>query len=346
MSKSKKTKKSKKIKKIKSFLTSINARKKRLSPVEMKEATAYNKKVAKNFKAMLPSNSIPQLNADSPGKNRQGSVNVSSGSNVGLDIYLMCCFILGVETLRGVGFFEVGMGDGLVSQFLSRACGVVSIGCESSVSSFLRWKTSHQKMLQLSDNKLIPVCYYGDFCKMRSYAGATIAYGWCEGAGSDVESRMLDVFNVDPICKTLITNWLAPSEFPEWHKDEDGECNFELIGTFRNYSRTAQRTMHVHAKKNLQHKRVRKYDFWTNDDDELGRVMRKTRMELNKIRNNKCTHAKCTFFKDIEGDLGGVRQDPKQLRMPWQMDAWQINGALSGVRLTRSTLNECEAGQG
>ena len=188
---------------------------------------------------------------------------------------------------------------------------------------------------------LIPVCYYGDFCKMRSYAGAIISYGWLEGGGPNVESRMLDVFNVDPTCKMLVTNWQAPDEFPEWYKDEDGECNFELRGTFHNNSRTAQRTMCVHVKKNLQHKRVRKYEFWTKDDDELGRVMRKTRNELNRIRNSKSPDAKLTFFKSLEKDLGRVRQDPKQLLTPWQID-----GALSGVRLTRSTLNKHKAGQG
>ena len=55
-------------------------------------------------------------------------------------------------------------------------------------------------------DKMIRTCYYGDFCKMRCYAGAAMACGWCEGGGPGVESRMLDVFNVDPICKILIKN--------------------------------------------------------------------------------------------------------------------------------------------
>ena len=44
--------------------------------------------------------------------------------------------------------------------------------------------------------------------------------------------------------------------------------------------------MYVYVKKNLQHKRVRKYEFWKKKNDELGRDMRKTRNELNRIRNS------------------------------------------------------------
>ena len=150
------------------------------------------------------------------------------------------------------------MGDGLVSQFLSLECGMVCMGCDAELDSFMRWKSLYQKMLQCPElkGKMIPACYYGDFCKMRSYTGAVIAYGWCK-SGPDAESCMLDAFDVDPICKILIANWRAPDEFPEWYKDADVECNFELKGAFCNKS--AKRTMCVHAKKDLKLKRLRRH---------------------------------------------------------------------------------------
>ena len=119
-----------------------------LGLVLMKTLAKYNQNQYNACKPILPQNGIALTTSEHIGYDRVGSTNVSSGRNVGRDLYTMCSHLLGVTSLYGKGFFEVGMGDGLISQYLSRIHGIVSIGCEASPGSFKRWHSSYQSMLK------------------------------------------------------------------------------------------------------------------------------------------------------------------------------------------------------
>ena len=277
----------------------------------MKEASTHQKDKCRAFKFVAPDRNLPALTADGPSLDRKGSVNVITPVSFAFKISLMLLSVLGVKNLSGMGFFEVGAADGRVSQFLAWACGMVCFGVEHCVSGFTRNKNAYVKMIESKEwiGKIIPVCYLGNFLKLKSFCGAKVAYSWVQG-NQDCESHVLDVFNADDVCKVLITNWFADKEFPNWYKDAGKGCTFEFIGTMQNTAQTAKRVMHVYAKKDCHvPKRIRKHKTWKKKDDILGGKIRKCHNKVNLLRSSKDNAKKTAFFKSLLDEIGSIKQE-------------------------------------
>ena len=119
---------------------------------------------------------------------------------------------------------------------------------------------------------------------MRIHAGARVICGWVQGNVTSIDSRMLDMFNVDHIALILTAKWKAPDVHRHWCKDEDKKCYFNFERTFAKPSSTESRTICAHAKKDrFQKCRLLIQSFWNKDNDAMSKIMRKTRDGMSKL---------------------------------------------------------------